>query len=239
MRVHQKKFLLLGVISLFISGCATIRQPLSVQYKQSIRSIAVVSMMGDRIEAIKVGTTVFNNERFDEKYSAFEMDKEIEESIGQYLRQHSGFKVSAVPDLKTKFQKVVGETPNWTKILKGLNSSLEDLKTKEIDAVLVVSRESINYEDSSVFACGYGLAVRTFLMLWYAQTYCNLEFTLIDTSTEKVIFDRSEYWWKELKFSKWQKTFSQLTTAEQDAINSFLRDVVDRKIPMFLTKNNF
>jgi hypothetical protein len=196
--------------------------------------------MGNTFYGVKIGTTVFNNEHFDEDFSEFALDKRIEASAAKYFQSRSGITVSIIPDLKEEFRGAFGYKSNPEKSLERLKPILKKLKEEDIDAVLIISPETIEFEDTPVFISGYGLAVRSFLMICCAKVYFLPNFVLLDTSTQEMVFNGS--WWggqKEIKFSKWQKSFQKFTIAEQETIKDFLNKIANLDIPNFLERNNF
>jgi hypothetical protein len=226
-------------LAILLSGCATLGQPLSQEYRQSLRNITVVSVMGDTFNGVKIGTTVLNNEQFEEDFSVFGMDRKIQESVASYLKDHSKINASIKPDLKKEFQDVFKYGSNQSYALDSLKSTLANLKAEGIDAVLVISQNEDSFEDAGIWIHGYGLVVRSFLMMWYAKAFFVAKFTLIDTSTQKVAFEHTGFWWKEIKFSKWQKSFLDFTESEQNATKEFLTSVLSSDIRKFLEKSNF
>ena len=164
--INSREIITLGLIILMLSGCATLSRPLSLTYKQSINNIAVVSVMGDNFEGKKIGTTVFNNEQFEDDFSFFNVDEKIEETVAQYLKNHSGFNSIIRSDLREEFRGSFDYDSKPKQSLSKLSSRLHDLRAEEMDAVLVVSQGSCSFENFPEYLNGYGVAVRSFLMLW-------------------------------------------------------------------------
>lgn len=222
-----------------LCGCASTGNPLKADYKQSIKQIAVVSAMGDDFIGRKVGTTIFNNQNFKDNFSSFNMDDKIEDAVAGYLRENSGFIVTARPDLRTDLRNIFSDKRNAVKSKDNMRPYLKDLKSKGVDALLVVWPDLMQYETSSTWLTGYGLAVRTFLMLSDAEAYFISQISLFDTASEEVIFDRNFWKTKGIKFSKWSLSFGQLSPQEQKDIKAFFQEVTESKIPELLKKFNF
>jgi len=236
------KFLLISLFCIITSGCATLNSALTPAYKKSINKIAVVSVMGDKFKGTKIGTTVFNNENCEDDFSAFSIDNKIEDKIISYLTESSGFTATKKPEIasilsKTFKQKDMPASP--TKALKTFRNILPSLKAEGIDALLIVSPYETQFEDTGVWVSGYGLVVRTFLMMWYAKAEFISYISLIDTTNEKIVMSR--FFWRsgDIKFSKWQTKFSNLTSEEQNGIENFFALKVIDEIPRFLKKANF
>lgn len=229
----------LGLVCLILSGCATLGKPLSIEYKRSIRNLAIVSVMGDSFELNKIGTTVFNNEHYKDNSSNLAADSKIEISLEKYLKSSSSFNTLIMSDLREEFRGAFGYQSKPKQSLERLRGRLKKIKSEGIDAVLIVSPDFSTFEDSPVTVVGYGICVRTFLMMWYAKTYFISRFTLVDTATQEIVFERTWWWWKDIKFSKWQRSFSELTATEQEEIKGFLNNVIDSDIPKFIKRFNF
>jgi hypothetical protein len=234
----RKVFTAILVVSM-LSGCATLGQPLKPSYKESIKNIAVVAVMGNSFYGVKVGTTVFNNDQFEEDFSDFDMDEKIEKSVSKYIKQYSGINTIIRSDLRGELGRLFGYKAQIKKPLEYLGLTLENLKAEGIDAVLIISPSENVYNDTTISINGYGLVVETFLMMWRAQAYFISNITLVDTSMRKIIFDKFYQWLKPINFSKWKGSFSDLIPTEQEAIRGFFNNTIDSEIPKYLKKSNF
>ncbi|MDD4980036.1 MAG: hypothetical protein PHS93_09430 [Candidatus Omnitrophica bacterium] len=235
----MNRYSLIFCLVCFLSGCVTLGQPIKSEYKQSINNIAVVSIMGDNFNGVKIGTTVFNNDQFEEDFSTFGMDRKIEESIATYLKHHSGLNAVIRPDLRKGLRGNFGYKSNPKQSLERLRSHIQNLKAEGIDALIIISPSENIFGNTYTHVNGYGFVVQTFLMMWYAKAYFISNFTLVDTATQKIVFDRAWWWWKDIKFSRWQKSFLELTLVDQETLKNFFGNVVDSEIPKFLKKFNF
>ena len=236
---YKKLVIFLTLGSFLLSGCATIGQPLDLTYKQSIKKVVIISTMGDEFRSTKIGTTVFNNAYVKEDFSDFDINGKIEKSIADYLKVSSGFDSAGRPDLREEFKDSFGYWSNHKKSIERLDSILNALKVEGVDAIMVISPADYVYPNTGIKLKNYGLVVRTFLLIWMAEAYFKAYITFIDISSREVVFWKYFSRTKEIKFSKWQKSFSELRPEEQEAIKNFFNNVITEDIPKFLQKFNF
>ncbi len=102
---------------------------------------------------------------------------------------------------------------------------MPSLKSDGIDALLIVAPSSIEFLDTPCWIDGYGVAVRTFLILWTAEAYFITQVILVDTTTQKYVREWGFYRRQDIKFSKWKESFSELRIEEQTAMKDFFKEL--------------
>lgn len=139
---------------LFLFGCAgtTSRSVIDISKTSKIKSIAVVSLLGNDFHAIKIGLTVFNNEYYESDVSGWSVDQFAEQEILKYLNYRQNFHGKTLTYEPNFRQEFLEKSKNPFK-----NQYLDviDLAKKQ-GANTVIFVEPVTSSNSPLLKPGYG-----------------------------------------------------------------------------------
>jgi hypothetical protein len=132
-------FITLLVLSLV--GCVG-TGPIKPEQKENLKTVAVVSILGDQLEFTKVGFTVFNNDHFVRDTNNWSLDNQVQSVIEKQLQQTSpSIKIVSVAFDRSQLFKVYKSPDDWGDYIS-LDRIKPELKNKltqtPVDAVFLV-----------------------------------------------------------------------------------------------------
>lgn len=162
----MRKLAFITVLVLSLIGCVG-TGPIKPEQKENLKTVAVVSVLGDQLEFTKVGFTVFNNDHFVRDTNNWSLDSQVQSVIEKQLQQTSpSIKIVSVAFDRSQLFKAYKSPDDWGDYVS-LDRIEPELKNKlaqtPVDAVFLVYKQ--RSEDpiafTSIFVEGYGIYYRT------------------------------------------------------------------------------
>lgn len=189
----MRKLAFISLLVLSLVGCVS-TGPIKPEQKENLKNVAVVSILGDKLEFTKVGFTVFNNDHFVRDTNNWSLDNQVQSVIEKQLLQTSpNIKIASVAFDRSQLFKVYKSPDDW-----GDYTSLDriepELKSKltqtPVDAVFLVHK--LRSEDpiafTSIYIEGYGIYYRTLPFVDpLMKPYALFGVTVLDGKTLKPI----------------------------------------------------
>ena len=187
----------LTLFILVLTGC--FNQPLSLESREQIRKVAVVSLMGDDLFLLNVGTTAFTNSERYLKIEGWDIDRFVEKTAVSALSAKGRYQIVRYDPEKAGIKSLYGSVENFDmqrtrtvdSILPRLRGMAADSKA---DDIIVIRRCGSSLPPAApdyLIAHGDTFLRRSFLTLPIDCRLYLIYFTeVIDTKTMKV----TAYW---------------------------------------------
>lgn len=180
--INSIKILLLSVlIGAMLSGCSTMKRPVSETDISKISKIAIVSALGNNFHNIAIGTTVFGNESFTEKVPDWKIDEFASKEASSLLaNSHTTTIALQISGLNEIDSEAIH--PDTATIIK--SASEIALKNGYDTAVIIHKAGSSNYPQ---FTPGFGFYEQSFFGSSNRCAYGMYIISVVDTQSQKVI----------------------------------------------------
>ncbi len=227
------KLLSLALGVMVLAGCS-LNPSIPADTRARMRSVAVISMLGDEIHWKLIGTTVFTNK--DSYYPvSWNIDELIRDSIVEKLNQ-SGHECLAV---KASLDKFYGSTIEYDSQYRAYEPFKLDrvtpqlqavLKVRQVDAFVLVTRRMESDVQSGLPLRGYCVYKRSFLGLpAYVKLSTAASLVVIDARTLNVT-EKRFHLSQDIERSLWKDDFTQLSESENRQIESILKTSLKCKV---------
>lgn len=237
------------LLLLFItSGCiASYPTSISVENRARMKKVAVISLMGDDLCRVNVGTTVFNNMVKYWDVSGWDIDKFAAETVISTLSAKGGYEFVHCDPEKASIKSLYGSAKNLDHqvsidnlIVKLQGISLDS----NVDSFIVVKRRAMNFVPLAPdYIWGYGSTIfcRSVLKLPVAaRLYAAFDIIVINARTMQVAAIGYDYArdrdWQEIESGFCKDELAELTPAQQDQIETKVKQILKYWIPARLDK---
>jgi hypothetical protein len=168
MRENLRRGLVLGLL-LLLAGCAI--KPVSPEKTAGIRTIGVISALGDEITLKKIGITVFGNDEKTAPVESWKIDESVVRRVSGLLGKR--FSVRPVTCDRSAFRAAdtfdkIGEIVRTQAAPQGL------------DAYVVVTRAGSQVGESNQYIRGVGVLHASSLIADYVDIYALYLITVVD-----------------------------------------------------------
>lgn len=229
-------FLVFLVISLF--NCGPKRIP--KENLDAMNRVAVLSLMGDKIEFIQIGTTVFNNVQKYHLVKDWMIDNYIEDLIKNELAKNQRLKICDVEFDREKMNatyKVATRLHGEHNINKVKGYLQELASSNKLDILFLVAYESRELENPRRMVKGYTLYNRSlFGKKLTTQVYLTFVIEVVDLRTIKSIASRYMFTQRYIDNSYWQEEIKDLTDDQVLYIKKIIFDTFREIIPLEIKK---
>ena len=235
-------FLLFLVISLVSCGPKRIPK----ENLDKMNRVAVLSLTGDKIEFIQIGTTVFNNVKKYHLVKEWMIDDYIEGLIKNELAKNQQFKVCNVEFDREKMNDTykVATRLHGEHNIKKVKEYLQELaSSNKLDTLFLVAYESTELENPRRIVQGYTLYNRSlFGRKLITQIYLTLVIEVVDLRTTESVVRRYVFTKKDIDNSYWQEEIKDLTEDQvlfiKKVIFDNLREVIPSTINQLINKSD-
>ncbi|BAL94782.1 hypothetical protein [Rubrivivax gelatinosus] len=163
-----------------LSGCAVLgaKRGVSEEDLSQTRRIGVVSLLGDRLYGVRIGTTVFQNDSFVAQVPEWKVDAYATDRAVALLKDRSSFEAAPLD----RGELVADRMPvdGW-----------QQLKTagarQGFDRLVIVRPGTASTQDRGFFTPGYGLIERSFFGLVRRCVYAAYIVDVMDVKTGEEI----------------------------------------------------
>jgi hypothetical protein len=163
-----------------LTGCATLggKRAVSEEDLAQTRRIGVVSLLGDRLNGVRIGTTVFQNSSFVAEVPEWKVDAYATDRAVALLKPQSSFQAAPLD----RSELVVERLPvdGWQQ-LKAAGAR------QGFDRLLVIRPGTAQTQDRGFFKPGYGLMERSFFNLTRRCVYAAYTVDVMDVKTGEEI----------------------------------------------------
>jgi hypothetical protein len=247
----MKKLFLILLISLIFYGCSTsalhtIRKtsgnvyPVTQESISKVNRIAVLSMLGDKIELKHLGTTVFNNKLIYQSVE-WKVDHFLKEIIENEIVSQTKYQIVNLIFDKEKLSKKEKEnTYDSENGLPYVNFDFKDIEgylrevsgASHFDTLILVTRGITEIPGTPQYVEGYSYFTRSFLSALQAQPelFVVLNIQLVDMKSIQEIASGGIIAIKKLSEDSVKKDFGELSIQEQNYLEKILKDVLKDKI---------
>lgn len=187
----------LSILAIFISGCSSTNNSVHGTANNEIEKheikkdgkITVISLMGNTLESISVGITIFNNVENKFSVAKWEVDRNIEDYLIAQIHLHTE-REAVIYDPGVNMRPVVVQNNFWTGELELPNYPdfiMKAVSATSSDYVLVVAPVTIGdpYFNTAQNMRGYGVYQRSFIGTKQAVNYVTMQMVLYDGVTGK------------------------------------------------------
>ena len=234
----MRRCLIILFFGLSLVSCA--HRTVPKENLDTIKRIAVLSLLSDKIQFLQIGTTVFNNVENYHSVKEWEINHYIEGLIKNELAAMGQFKVMEVEFNRKKmygiYRGVDGvrsdhDTSNVEDYLAKLASS------SNIDALILVARRYVVLESPHRMVGGYTLYNRSLLgAKLMTQIYLTLVVEVVDLRTVKLLARRGISVQKTIPNSYWQEEIEDLTEDQVLFIKNTIFDKLREEVPLAVKK---
>lgn len=180
------------LLLIVVVGCAPV---LTESRKETIRNVAVVSAIGDRITLTRTGLLVFSNEHQSENLD-WNLDQVARQAVEQTLRERDAT-ITIVPvSYDAKALSVALREPDSTAEWadpKRIEANLRQMtRGQQVDTIIVIARGRRAFNSGSIRFEGPGIStMRTLRDTAPVKPFAALELFVIDAPTMKVLSQTS------------------------------------------------
>jgi hypothetical protein len=220
---------------------AKVFQPLTPQFKQSTKEIAVVSDMGDLFKGEFAGTAGIGRKSFIYDFSQYDIDTKIEEKIVNRLTTNSGLNAIARPDLRFSIN-VNPRNMTHKNLLKKLAPMLEQLKSENIDTAVVVTPWIAGKQGFKMvlgYGYGHGFDLNSDYTKDPPQVFFYSHINVVDVDKNKLILDSHFNRLYPINIEKWHTSFEDYSSEEQQQMINLILKTVNEELAGYLEKMNF
>jgi hypothetical protein len=229
-------FSVLLVVSL--GGCGPKRIP--KENLDAISKVAALSLMGDKIQFIQIGTTVFNNVEKYHLVKEWRIDDYIEGLIKSELARNQQLKISSVEFDREKMNdtyKVATRIHGDHHISKVKEYLQEFSSSNNLDTLFLVAHESTELQNPRRIVGGYTLYNRSLLGAKIeTQIYLTLVIEVVDLRTIKSLASQTIFIKKGIANSYWQEEIKDLTDDQVLFVKKVIFDNLREAIPSAVSK---
>jgi hypothetical protein len=212
----------------------------------AMNRVVVLSLMGDNIEFIQIGTTVFNNVKKYHLVKDWMIDDYIEGLIKDELAKNQQFKVCNVEFDREKMNDTykVATRLRGEHNIKKVKEYLQELaSSNNVDTLFLVAYESNELENPRRRVQGYTLYNRSlFGKKLTTQIYLTLVIEVVDLRMIKSIARRYIFTKKYIDNSYWQEEIKDLTDDQvlfiKKVIFDNLKEVVSSAVNELMNKGD-
>lgn len=242
----RKGLLILFLMFLVASLVACGPKRIPKENLEKMNRVAVLSLMGDRIEFIQIGTTVFNNVKKYHLVKEWMIDDYIEGLIKDELAKNQQFKISNVEFDREKMNdtyKVATRLHGDHNIGKVKEYLQELASSNKVDTLFLVAHESMDLENPDRTVQGYTLYNRSlFGKKITTKIYLTLLVEVVDLRTTESVVRRYIFTKKDIDNSYWQEEIKDLTEDQvlfiKKVIFDNLREVIPSTIDQLINKSD-
>lgn len=190
----MKKIILILMLIVGFTGCAN-TGPMKPEQKAGIHSVAVVSLLEDKLEFTKVGVFVFNNDYFTKDLPNWGVDDVVRETIQNELQRTSPqIKVVSINFNRSELLKIYGPIAPFSEYadIKRIESELSTtIKSNPVDLLILVHKEHDRdlIQNSNQFIIGNGVyyGSQPFSINPTLRTYSYFNLVILDCKTLNII----------------------------------------------------
>jgi len=227
------KLLSFALAVILLAGCSS-NPSIPADTRTRMRSVAVISMLGDEIHWKLIGTTILTNK--DSYYPvSWNIDEVIRNSIVEKLTQ-SGHECLAV---KASLDKFYGSTIEYDSQYRAYEPFKLDrvtpqlsavLKARQVDAFILVTRRMESEIQSGLPLYGYCVYKRSFLGLpAYVKLSTAASLVVVDVRTLSVT-EKRFHLLQDIERGLWKDDFTQISESENKQIESILKNNLKNKV---------
>lgn len=228
----KKLSIALLVILFTMTSCATTPEPIIKLYKEELKTIAVISAMGNfhGINIVPRAVILLGRETFEESSEVMQIDHNIEKMASLYLA-NEGYKVIFKPEERHFWNDHAIE-----EVLK--TDYFDKYREEGIDAVLVYQpAESLFFGyPNPERTKGYGVNYGRQRLFGTKPKYIYLIYrcSLVSTSSKELIVSTLENHYTKVKLGMWPGQYERFSNEDQQKIRQALEYLVKMAIPSVL-----
>jgi hypothetical protein len=219
------------LFALLWSGCATTRVDPAALAR--IKTVAVVSSLEEKLTCKLVGTTAFNNARYDLPDAPANRNTKTEQMAGRLLIP-AGLSIVRLDTSAPVFRTTKSSLDFWTaKDNTDIQPLLKAVGAQGTpDAVLLLNTFDVQdpFMGTNQIFSGYGLYHRSFFSMKQSQVFVVLVGALYDARDGKPLARRGASAAAPLSNVSWRKEGEPFTEAEQTEIQSALDEAFNRAL---------
>ncbi len=230
----MRKCLIILFLVVSLVSCA--HRTVPKENLDAIKRIAVLSLIGDKIQFLQIGTTVFDNVENYHSVKEWGIDNYIEGLMKNELAAMGQFKVLDVEFNRKKMYGIYRAATRlrWDHDIGNVEEYLGELASfNSVDALILVARRYIELEYPHRMVGGYTLYHRSFLGIKITtRIYLTLVVEVVDLRTIKSLARRGIFIEKAINNSYWQEEIEDLTDDQVLFIKNTIFDKLREAVPM-------
>ena len=233
----RKGLIILFSMFLVASLVSCIQRMISKENLDKISNVAALSLMGDKIQFVHIGTTVFNNVEKYHSVKDWRIDDYIEGLIKNELARNQQFAVLNVEFDREKMNDIYKVDTRIHDISKVKEYLQELALSNNVDTLFLVTHASIYFEYPSRRVEGYTLYNRSFFGK-KVETEINLTLSIevVDLRTIKTLAGGGFFTKKDIDNSYYQEEIKDLTDDQVLFIKKIIFEILKEKIPSEVNK---
>lgn len=232
--------LFLGLMLLVMCGCATTK-PIEPQKLTQIHRVGTISLLGDKINLVQVGTTVFNNVNSYNGVAEWNIDGFTVAEIQRQLAKNTSITPVPIAYQQSDFSEIYLSQlsfPYTDYDIASVKSKLIAIgKSNGIDTLLLVLSRRLDMTGYNHYIHGYGVFSRSLLGVEVGSSFSlGLTIAVVDLQTQEILSESAFSVVKPLDRGVWKDSISKYSEAERALLKSYALDGIKSEIPVSLGK---
>jgi len=230
----------LALIVVMICGCATTK-PIEPQRLSQIHKIGAVSLLGDKLNIVQVGTTVFNNVNKYEPVPAWDIDRFAVTEIQKSLTTSETFTFLPIAYDQKDLADIYRSQDSFPYADFDINYVKEKLaalgKDNGIDTLLVVLSARRDLTGNHHFMHGYGVFSRSLFGAEVGASFSlGATLAVIDVRGPEVLSVAPLFIHKPLERGIWKEHISHYAPEELALLKSYTQNAIKSEVALALVK---
>lgn len=223
------------MLSALLTGCATVPRAVRPDQAQTIKKVAVVSILGDDFGISKFGFTIFQGSYTAAQAPEWRMDACAEQAARQDIQSLSSYAVADISEARNEVLAATAKDGNSGRRMKepDCSSLLKSFKAKYgVDALIVISHgksEFFPLTTRTVAVSGNGIA-REIEMVGLGAGRIALHSTvtvdIYDTQSEKILASNHGYRWIHVDEALWNACVQEVQLAKIGGLGSTVTNMI-------------
>lgn len=232
--------LLIVFVLMFVSGCATTK-PIEPEKIAQIRKVGAVSLLGERLNIVQVGTTVFNNVNTFEDVPGWNVDEFAVGELKTFLgndRPYTFVPITYQQKQLSSIYKSKDRFPYADFDIDYIRDQLVKIKGEyEVDTLVLLLSSRRDTTGNGHYLHGFGVFSRSLLGVEVGSTFTlGATLAVIDLNTLEILSTSPVSLVKRLERGIWKESVSRYSPEELDLLKNYLFDGIKSAVPVSLEK---
>gem|GEM_PF-6075267 len=226
-------------LAVLMTGCATIPRSIQPEQVKEIKTVAVVSLLGDDFDWIEFALLRWDWKHDTQRIADWGIDASVERAARQAIRKAPNYLIVDIPEVRNELLSVTKEETGEGRKLKEADAVPLFQKFGErynIDAIVVISRgHAQQYPLTSrlVAVAGSGIAKETTLVGLgdgRIALYSTVTVDVYSTKTLKIVASNQGFRWIHVDNTLWNKCMSEKQFSNIDGLGNTVTNMINAAV---------